>query len=86
MKSMIDWQESEQERNYRKKQEAIREAEIKNQQERERKMREMYGILTKEHNKVDGELWIMMNGLFGRQNQNINWVQILPRSKNWQLS
>lgn len=48
--------ESEQERNYRKKQEAIRDAEIKNQQERDRKLREMYGILTKEHNKVDGEL------------------------------
>lgn len=56
MKSMIDWQESEQERNYRKKQEAIRDAEIKAQQERDRKMREMYGILTKEHRKVDGEL------------------------------
>ena len=56
MKSMIDWQESEQERAYRQKQEAIRDAEIKAQQERDRKMREMYGILTKEHNKVDGEL------------------------------
>lgn len=54
MKSMIDWQESEAERNYRKKQEAIRDAEIKAQQERDRKMREMYGILTKEHRKVDG--------------------------------
>lgn len=56
MKSMIDWQESEQERNYRKKQEAIRDAEIQAQQERDRKLREMYGILTKEHNKTAGEL------------------------------
>ena len=49
-------QESEPERNYREKQEAIRASEIQAQQERDRKLREMYGILTKEHKKVDGEL------------------------------